>query len=753
MGKGGCVNGELDTASYGSPVPLIGLYIAAATLVCFFCITFDLVNGLFIRKKPFVPCKLFPMNAFTMTVLALATKLPVDLTASMPRAEDQLSKLTGTALLCISLGFYMPSLGTMGTSERYGNMAALSVMVITMVVNVCIQMRTGVIFAFIVEHIIIMFCILILLLLMWSSAIAFRGQSREWTTYYTNCGKGPQGLRKLLLKLHLLNYTGNPQTLLCETSHHHTFGLLCALSSAVVLQAMLRSFVLKNMRFCSGVSDYRWSIPIVIVVQFLTIVVGTFSIICRWVSFVSHSNQVALWAHKESYFPERELEFLKLNLSFRFLSKNLSNVFLVAKDFIMNVLIRTQIALYTCSSFLVGYPIYFVKAFLGKIVPFDRIFHEHTEDIDRMLEEMSTSMFSLSFDVFSSLQHNDTFIRWITNMALKDMIRWTNTYKRNCPTHFIQLITNCSASKSECALFIKKLEAIGNEVFAGAYDYRVSCVSVLVLSGMLAELMPTSRRESLMYSLDESFEIIYFVDQKTDTPSMIDEVRWRSIKDVWAQWENPNHWFRTIISQAFKKKFKGPEFEQHDARGVLRDALDAMEEYLRDCLRASNSRGEANSFAGTQLYWIGAEFFVISKFLRAQEYESDKDLFDFLEKCFVQMLCFTLFSLPLAILKEIGGDDPTRIGEGRVRKALKFFCKLEMLKDTIEWAWPAEFDPESQPNDDLSPAVVTDSPSEVEPKVSNLVDREIGNSDASFVIATADDDDDTIKEVGSNEIL
>ncbi|XP_042479306.1 uncharacterized protein LOC122060176 [Macadamia integrifolia] len=790
MGRGGCMNGELDTTLYSSPVPLIGLYIAAGTLVCFFCMTFDLVYA-FIQKKPFVPCKLFPMNSFTLTVLAVATKIPLDLTTSMPRAEDQLSKLMGTALLCTALGFYIPSLGTMGTSERFGNMAALSVMVITMVANVCIQMGTRVIFAFTIEHIIIMVCLLVLLLFMWSSAIAFRGQTDDWGSYFRseiskdieNAKKGPQGLRKLLVKLHVINYTGNPQTLLCETTHHHVFCLLCALSSAVVLQAMIRSFALKNMRLYCSASDYGWSIPIMIVAQLLTIVVGTFSIIYRWFSFFSHSNKSDLHAHKDFHFyqPERELEYLKLKtLPFRFFSsrKKLSNICLVAKKIIMNVLMRTQIVLYDCSGFFIGFPIYTVKTFLRFIIPFDRIFfHEHTEDkdIEIILEEISIFDMSELEDIALSSLCRYPFKEWIVKMGIKDMMRWRNTDNWDRPTHLIQLISKCptsgSASKSERSLLlIKKLEAIGKEVlrrkeaigYRFEYEYRVSCVSVLVLSGMLAELMPSSsRRESLLQSLSESFETIYYVDQRTtDTPSVDDKRRWTAAKDVWAQWGNPHHWFQTkIISSAFKKKFK--EYSKLDQlHHAIGDAYDAIEKTISI---ASIQRG--SSLAKKHMALIGTELQIICTFIlqeqQQEQFESAEDVFDLLEKCFAEMLYFSLSGLPKAILKDIDEDDPTEIGEGRVKKAWKFLCKLELLGDTIEWSWPLRFEPESQANvvhSDSPPVVALDyGYSEVEANVSNVIDGEVCNSDVSLA-ATAcaveeEDDDDEIKEIGSDEIV
>ncbi|XP_042478917.1 uncharacterized protein LOC122059911 [Macadamia integrifolia] len=161
---------------------------------------------------------------------------------------------------------------------------------------------------------------------------------------------------------------------------------------------------------------------------------------------------------------------------------------------------------------------------------------------------------------------------------------------------------------------------------------------------------------------------------------------------------------------------------------------------------------------------IGTELQIICKFIlqeqQQQQFESAKDVFDILEKCFAEMLYLSLSCLPRAILKDIDEDDPTEIGEGRVKKAWKFLCKLELLEDTIEWSWPERFEPESRANVvhfDSSPVVALDCGySEVEANVSNVIDGEVCDSDVSFAAtacAVEEDDDDEIKEIGSDEIV
>ncbi|KAJ4979679.1 hypothetical protein NE237_010459 [Protea cynaroides] len=736
-----CLNGVLDNTSYGAPAPFIGLYIAFATLVCFFSITFDLVYGIK-RKKPFVPCKLFRLNAFTLTMLAVATKIPNDLTTAMPRSEDQLSKLTATVLMCTSLGYYMPSLGTMDTSELYGNLAALSVMVITIVVNVCIQMRTGVIFAFKIQHIIIVVCILVLLLLMWSSAIFVRylsGKKRILVNYDTSGieSKGLDRIKQLLMSVHAYNYFWDPHTLLCSISYHHIFGLVSSLSSAVVIQAMLSSFVLKSRRFCNGESDYKWSILIVILAQFLTIAIGTFSIICRWFSFISHSSLEDVYPDQFLQNQVLELEDLKLKiLSFKL-------------DFIVDVLIGIQNLLNACSGFI-RFPIYIVKKFLGYIIPFDCISRDNSEELEFL--KGNTNFESL----LSSMQSNGNFFVWRYKMAIKEMMRWRIMYESENMqlNHLMQLISKCP--KSECNL-IKKLQAIGEhfskEIQGGKkFEYRVSCVSVLI------ELMSYSPRESLMHNLDDSsFEIIYFVDQKTNAPNILNETRWTTTKDLWVHWANSNHWFRTVIIRGFK------------GHGPLKTSLQTSNELdleLRIRGKTCNKGNFVNwiiygdTLADKHMALVAVEFLIICTFIKEQKDESGKDLFDCLKECFAEMVCFALRGLPIAILNEIGGgDDLSDMEERRVREALKFLSKLESLGDTIEWSWPANMDPKTKAKDVHSHAISSeDLGSEVKANVSNDIDGKVGNTDSVSAVATVSttdygDDDESIIEIESNEIV
>ncbi|KAJ6326940.1 hypothetical protein OIU78_013932 [Salix suchowensis] len=122
----------------------------------------DLIRG-FRQQKFWFPSKYFSINATSLTIIAVAVKLSVDLNTAMPHRVDQLAKLSSGALLSTVMGNSMPSLGAMNNTDLCTNMIALGILVITVIVNIGIQLGTGVIYLYWKEQAFMMFLMLILL--------------------------------------------------------------------------------------------------------------------------------------------------------------------------------------------------------------------------------------------------------------------------------------------------------------------------------------------------------------------------------------------------------------------------------------------------------------------------------------------------------------------------------------------------------------------------------------------------------------
>ncbi|KAJ0764650.1 hypothetical protein HanPI659440_Chr08g0294531 [Helianthus annuus] len=130
--------------NFTKPMVWIGIYIAVASLFCILPMVADLLHG-FKNKRLWFPCKYFTLNAASLTIIAVAMKLPVDLNNSMPGVVEQAAKFGSMAFLCTMMANLLPSLAAMDSKELLSNVIALAVLVITLVVNVCIQIETGVV--------------------------------------------------------------------------------------------------------------------------------------------------------------------------------------------------------------------------------------------------------------------------------------------------------------------------------------------------------------------------------------------------------------------------------------------------------------------------------------------------------------------------------------------------------------------------------------------------------------------------------
>ncbi|CAH1424107.1 unnamed protein product [Lactuca virosa] len=63
-------------------MPWVGLYICVASLVCTLAMVADVYRG-FRQRKLWFPCRFFTIDSASITVIAISTKLPVDLSSNM----------------------------------------------------------------------------------------------------------------------------------------------------------------------------------------------------------------------------------------------------------------------------------------------------------------------------------------------------------------------------------------------------------------------------------------------------------------------------------------------------------------------------------------------------------------------------------------------------------------------------------------------------------------------------------------------
>ncbi|KAL6008182.1 hypothetical protein ACLOJK_033688 [Asimina triloba] len=237
-----CLN--VDEAKFSDPMPWIGLYITAASVVCSMAMAGDLLRG-FRHRQLWFPCKLFSINATSLTLLAIATKLPVDLSTPMPRAEDQFTKLSGTVVICTVMANFLPSLGAMEDSQVILNVIPLAILVITI--------GTHLIYGFVAKHILILCTMLVMLLIMASSALTvlttkqLLGQQYEFKHQQVSShGLEDQAGQSMVLKLRndvrrywMMAQCCNPQYVISRSAIGTASGVFCLLGTFVLVSAFI----------------------------------------------------------------------------------------------------------------------------------------------------------------------------------------------------------------------------------------------------------------------------------------------------------------------------------------------------------------------------------------------------------------------------------------------------------------------------------------------------------------------------------
>ncbi|GMP77851.1 hypothetical protein CsSME_00033990 [Camellia sinensis var. sinensis] len=274
-----------------APMPWIGMYVAAASLICFLTIVTDAFYA-FRNKKLWFPCKFFTINVSvaTLTLLGVTMKMPLDVSSDMYGGSDQLAKLSSTVMKCIAIGNFMPSLGPMDDKDIFTNIIALGILIITVIVNVCIQLVTCTIpNSILVEHVLVNFFMLLLLVISTFSAVTVATAKKYLELKYSEIHK--EALREQIgkkitvekLKENVNKYwtmakTRSPQFMMARSVTCSASGVICLMTAPILAQLEYRVWDFA----ATGESDYTWSTFFIFVIQTATVGVGIIGSICKW---------------------------------------------------------------------------------------------------------------------------------------------------------------------------------------------------------------------------------------------------------------------------------------------------------------------------------------------------------------------------------------------------------------------------------------------------------------------------------------
>ncbi|KAG2681515.1 hypothetical protein I3760_11G149000 [Carya illinoinensis] len=621
MGKLGCnIDGNLDDTKFSQPMPWIGLYVAAASLAFLISMAADVIQG--IRRQLFwFPCKFSSLNATSLTLLAVATKLSVDLNTSMPRRQDQLAKLSSTILICTVMGNSMPSLGTMENSDMFTNIVALGILVITVIVNVCIQLATGVIYVFWGEHVFIMFIMIVLLLLLSFSALTVPNTKQYLELKYnkrhqlalkegSNETSKPvvDKLRKDLMKYWVMAHTGSPQFVMARSVTCTASGAFCLLSAATLAQAMLRShFMPWSFKFCSGESDYHWSTTSVLVTQTIAVGIGTVGPACRWFIAINFSspkrgNKTSRKSFKvENYWIQtlvemKECPFTLLGIRKRHCRKLAHD----AKDHFLNLCIGVQIGIVLISKGIQFISIFFVSWILSCCNCCKGLLKFRFRNAESASESPPNSKLDLGRFVLH-LEGEDAMVGMMMKRSCDPTDYWFRMGEKRRPKYLIKLLERSSQE------FKGVVEFDSNQVLSLDSEEPPNCwaLPVVTLASIAVVLPNISPKliEELICSVNEGMIYVRLVENNLDTRKELINIR-RAAEGVWVRVELYRKWLDVDLHKLSLQAKSPREALEKLSDTAKNNLVEFHKNHTPQCLKHGPSKWPIKVLAANSMYRI-----------------------------------------------------------------------------------------------------------------------------------------------------
>ncbi|KDP39857.1 hypothetical protein JCGZ_03388 [Jatropha curcas] len=660
MGKIGCsVDGNLNDAKFGEPLPWIGIYVAVASLVCAIVMAADVIRG-FRHRKLWFPSKYFCINATSLAIIAVAVKFSVDLNTPMPRRVDQLSKLSSNILICTMMGNSMPSLGTMENQEIMMNIIALGILVITVTVNICIQLGTGVIYLYWKEHALIMFLMLVLLVILSFSALTVPTTKRylefkfkkKYEMAVKECSTesnrtGDKKLREDLMKFWMMAHTSSPQFVMARLVTCTAAGALCLLGAMTLAEAMLRSYLMPwSFKFCTGESDYKWSTILVLVAQTIAIGVGTIAPAIRWFTAVNfrcptlRKKSCRGEFKLERYWIQFLVELKECPFTLRIHNRHCRKLAHDAKNQILDLCIGMQTGIVLASKAIRLISVYFISRILLFCVWCRKLkFKSNNISIDSGRESQSSSKPDLSRFVLH-LEGENQLVELMMKSNRDATEHWILKGKKKQPRHLIELLEKSSEGLHGVSEFDSNLvHSLDSEEPKNCWSLPV--VTLTAIATAIPNINNNIRKQ-LKRSVHEGLIYVKHIEDNLETEDNMNNIR-KAAYTVWLGIEMYHKWLDVDLNKLCVQAESTKEILEGLADAAKNRYIEFKKTYVNQCLlKESPSKWPINVLAANSMYRISQT--ILQNYEISCSHNSDR-LFETLTVMISDILlaCFTNF--------------------------------------------------------------------------------------------------------------
>ncbi|KAD4384621.1 hypothetical protein R6Q59_011238 [Mikania micrantha] len=698
MFHNGCtIDGSLNSSKFNDPMPWIGIYVAAASLICAIAMAMDAVHG-FRYKKFWFPCKFFSLNATSLTIIAISIKFSVDLNAAMPRRQDQLAKVSSSAFICMVMGNLLPSLGTMEDTELLMNIIALGILVITAITNICIQMGTGVIFEFWIEHAVIMLLMVVLLAILCSLTLAIptkkyflditfgKKLKKANKVCFTSINLSvADRLKQDLGKYWMMAYTSSPQFVIGRSAPCSASGAFCLVNLLVLAESMLRPRIMPwSFRFCSGVSDYQWSTTLVLLCQTAAVVVGTISPAFRW--FMTINFRCPTKASRacgqefvvEKYWIKRMLLWQVQPLDLRICNRRGRKLIDGAKFQVFRWLIGMQKGLVLSSKMIRFVSIFFVSRFLRlrRFLKGDN--GVHSDDSKGM--DMSNYVIHL--------EGEEELVDLMMENNCDATAHWIKMGENQQPKNLIKLLERASSSSS-----FNGVHDFDSDMIPSLYSVEPpNCwaLPIVTLTSIAAAIPNIDKQliDQLISGVDEGLNYVKEIENCLENVKELKHVR-KTAEVVWSGVELYNKWLdvdlHTLARQKHAPKTEIIKSLAEISKQKFMDFVNKDMMYMDECLKEVSLRWPMRILAANSMYRI-------CETLRlTNQNETSERLFEKISNIICDILFAALSNLQHVISRKCH-ESRIEEREKSIRSAVLLFGKTKKILEVIDKKRPQDSD-------------------------------------------------------------
>ncbi|KAL9996300.1 hypothetical protein Hdeb2414_s0720g00939481 [Helianthus debilis subsp. tardiflorus] len=535
-------------------MPWVGLYTAVASLICTLAMAADVVHG-FWKWKLWFPNKFFTLNATTITLIAIAMKLPVDLTTDrsvfLGDNNTDFTKTMGIIFLVTMLANLLPSLGLMDDKELLTNIVALGILMITIIVNIFIQVFTKVHLLNFIATPLVIFPIL------WPFSVALTvstsrklleqryKESQQLVSSHQENIYSSKDLRRYVKMVWIMTETCNPQFVIAFSPVSCAFGVICAY---LVLNSIHAVTTIKGNWY--GNSVYKWSLEIIFFVQIVGVVVGSIAPMFRCFTSVGHYNLTMKWSKNnlnlfrvEKHWIRRLQQWKRSHVRSHIPGRHCKIVFHYVKNTLLNLCITFHIiVLVTCKTIclvprtfliLLSCCWYFIKSFFKK---FQMVANESSE-----IEEYERYVVQIEEDAKLSNR--------ILRNKLHSITQLLDEFEKEEPKNLMELLKKSKG-------FNGVLEFDNNQLPPLYREETHYCWSLVVVTltaiGMALPQNANSNFIGLLSGMGEGLQIVRHIEECLNVDGDSTNGR-KAARRVWTEVELYRTWLQINLQKKANK--------------------------------------------------------------------------------------------------------------------------------------------------------------------------------------------------------